>query len=516
MNFSEKLDFLMNLTGTKNSALGKALSFDPSYISRIRTGNRKPPKGQPFSRLVAAYFSKVLKDSVQLDMASNIILGNGKLPSDRIGLEQCLYTWLEDENVSTTIYDPVQGFISDMSMMMNTVASTPHDSGFVISDTDVRERLIDDTENVVPTAVFYGNEGKREAVKKFLLSLASKKKPFELLLFSDEDMRWLVESNEFSAEWAALLIRLIKNGSRIKIIHTISRNLYEMMEAIRKWLPLYATGSIQPYYYPLMRDGIYRRSLFIAKDNSALISTSVNDMTEGMANFYIKNTDVVKALEIEFHNYFKLCKPLINTYTAMNKTEFISTLINEEKKIGKYMTAHPVPSLWTMPSKVVDSIIKRSGDDALQFRVDEMRTNMLGVLKNGGSVTEFLTMSPLSKKVSKVSIPMSDMISDACYYYEWDEYLAHLHEAKLFADKYDNYNVIITNQIPKSLVLLTHLESDTVVASASAPTSAFVVSNHQFTAAFYEYLQRLEDISDKNILALSQYITNLEKLRQTS
>ena len=33
-----KLDFLMKLTGSKNNALSKAVSFDPSYVSRIRDG----------------------------------------------------------------------------------------------------------------------------------------------------------------------------------------------------------------------------------------------------------------------------------------------------------------------------------------------------------------------------------------------------------------------------------------------------------------------------------------------
>ena len=48
MTFSEKLDLLMSLTGTSNSALGRALSYDPSYISRVRAGKRGLPRRQPF------------------------------------------------------------------------------------------------------------------------------------------------------------------------------------------------------------------------------------------------------------------------------------------------------------------------------------------------------------------------------------------------------------------------------------------------------------------------------------
>ena len=44
----EKIDFLMKITGTQNAALGKALSYDASYISRIRNGKRGLPLQQPF------------------------------------------------------------------------------------------------------------------------------------------------------------------------------------------------------------------------------------------------------------------------------------------------------------------------------------------------------------------------------------------------------------------------------------------------------------------------------------
>ena len=43
MKFSEKLNFLLNLTNTPNNMLAKHLSLDPSYISRLRRGERSVP-----------------------------------------------------------------------------------------------------------------------------------------------------------------------------------------------------------------------------------------------------------------------------------------------------------------------------------------------------------------------------------------------------------------------------------------------------------------------------------------
>ncbi len=44
MTFAEKLDFLMNITQTSNSALAHAATLDASYISRLRTENGLCPR----------------------------------------------------------------------------------------------------------------------------------------------------------------------------------------------------------------------------------------------------------------------------------------------------------------------------------------------------------------------------------------------------------------------------------------------------------------------------------------
>lgn len=81
--------------------------------------------------------------------------------------------------------------------------------------------------------------------------------PQTLLLFSDEDMSWLYEDAAFAARWAELFKEIIERGNRVKIIHTITRDINDMFEAIVKWIPIYMTGAVEPYFYPKLRDGLF-------------------------------------------------------------------------------------------------------------------------------------------------------------------------------------------------------------------------------------------------------------------
>ena len=75
-----KIDLLMKLTGTRNAVLGSALSFDASYISRIRNGRRSTPSDPEFAEKTAAFFAQRITESHQRAAASDALdLGCGEL-----------------------------------------------------------------------------------------------------------------------------------------------------------------------------------------------------------------------------------------------------------------------------------------------------------------------------------------------------------------------------------------------------------------------------------------------------
>ena len=55
--FQKKLNVLCTVFSVNLADMSKSLKYDPSYISRIRNGKRRPANPQKFSYDVAGYFS---------------------------------------------------------------------------------------------------------------------------------------------------------------------------------------------------------------------------------------------------------------------------------------------------------------------------------------------------------------------------------------------------------------------------------------------------------------------------
>lgn len=237
LNIGRKLDFLMRLSGTQNSVLGKALSFDASYVSRIRSGKRTLPRNRNLILPIAAFFAKSINQAGQMEILSRRICPEKPWPDSVEERTKLLAHWLADTG----------------NIMDEDVTD--------ILDLDIRENLKHVYQQEKPPGreeveFFYGNAGRRQGVERFLAEAYEAETPVTLLLHSDESMEWLYEDPDFVKDWSKLLMGIAEKGGKIKIVHTLRRNIEEMMEAIRKWVPIYMTGRIETYYCPRIRDNI--------------------------------------------------------------------------------------------------------------------------------------------------------------------------------------------------------------------------------------------------------------------
>jgi hypothetical protein len=480
MQFSKKLDFLMNITKTTNSALSIYIRIDASHISRLRRGQRGALKDITSINAMASYFARHCEEDYQRKAVYDVLDVN-PFDSDTITLSALIAQWLSGErkNEAKTVVNFLSGF-------SNFASSQP------VPLFDIPEKT--PKKNTPAISIFYGVNGKRQAVIHFLTDVLAQSNRNTLLLFSDEATDWMTADREFALKWASLMFRVLKKGNKIKIIHTISRDLDEMLTAISQWMPLYMTGAIESYFYPKKRDGIFKQTLFIAPNVSAVISRSVGDMLNQAANLLFRDINAIKSYEEEYKQYFNLCRPLMQIYTLKNEEAYFDTLLEFEKEKGDSIIKTESLSLLTMPETVISSINSRIGKRGENLINNwKHRVRLFETLLKTNSFSEIIQLPDINTIMSsKVKVASSDMLSGGAAYYTQEEYMIHLKHLIVLLKSYDNFHVYLSADITEDrYVVYTKEDIGTIVAKTSTPPVALAMNEDNMTAAFWDFLKHM-------------------------
>lgn len=470
MKFNEKLDFLMNLTNTSNVALGNVTAFDASYISRIRSGKRGVPKNPEFFKVASSYFIKKAQQDYQKAVLAEALSGEGPLPRDPETAEAILVKWMQTEDDNPAI---TASHLSELLRRKNPGSSS---------------------ETLSKVQFYYGNEGKRHAVEVFLGTLGKINNPPELLLYSNEDFSWLYEDSSFAKKWAMLLTAYLRNGGKIKIIHTITRDANEMVEALAKWLPVYFTGRIEPYFYPKLQDRLFRRTMFIAKGHSAIISNSVGEEISDAVTMLTCDYQAVNGFENEYMNFFRLCKPLMDIYTDSESDKLRNQLFDLASERGTMVKASPLPGLYLMPENILRSI--------------KATHNITWIDKLYETSRKAYEKRKVDRKLSVeiLSLPPADKL-DGVLPYTREEYILHL--KALIEEMKTNplLTVIPTDNVPINTLIYLKEDKAVFIIKMDKPEIGFHISDQRMVSAFWESLERMSS----SLHEKSQVISIIEK-----
>lgn len=423
MLFHEKLDFLMNISNATNSAVAKYSAVDSSYISRLRRGERKLPKGSYFVESMSTFFAKQCND----ELKKNAVLQAMGIPSDTSTTQETLSKyinqWLtqEGEIKSGT---SVATLLTKLSNIEPVIQQTPQNKN---------------NEYVV----FYGPDGKRQAAITLLNLVLQSQSSQDLLLYSDENPQWLMNNSSFSTTWTELITKIVNKGNQIKVIHKVSRDINEMLNVIDQWLPLYLSGNVEPYYYPNLRDGVYKRTLYVAPGLAAITSSSIGDNTEGAANIMMMEKSIVDSFTNEFYNYLSLCKPLLMVHTTEDALDAICRSLGHKTN---YITQSDSFFFNTIPLSLHKKFLKRGIRDNSSLKLaqyTEILSHTEEILENN-QITNLCRLPSLQDvRDGKIAVCMSKTIYGQTLYYTEKEFKEHLENILHLLCDYSNYKVFL-------------------------------------------------------------------------
>jgi transcriptional regulator with XRE-family HTH domain len=283
MNFGEKLNFLMNITNTSNSQLAKAVLIDASYISRLRSGIRNLPKNKKYIELLSDFFANNINQDYQINSVCDKLSIEYFNFENKEELKTIINNWFTQRNLKEKSFDNFILNLSQFNFQKNS-------NGI---DLDLLKKQHLQNVSILKVATFYGIKGRQNSTLLFLSYVLKSKQPQVLYLLSEDGLDWLTSNKEYFQTVCNLLYQLINQGHKIKIIHTIKRNFYEMLYMIDAWLPLYISGAIEPYYYPKAKDSLIMRTLFLAPDTAAVVSTTVSDNLENNSSLLFTDKKMI-------------------------------------------------------------------------------------------------------------------------------------------------------------------------------------------------------------------------------
>ncbi len=478
-----KLDFLMKLTETSNSALGRDLGFDPSYISRLRSGKRGLPRDRFFLEPAAAYFAGALQDyPLRKNAAAEAVCPGQSWPEKVNEAEKLLLAWFRQDDRQDM--DRVERLLNGLAAarLLWPAAKLP----------PAREEPF-------PTAFFYDTEGKQEAALRLLNDYTAADAPKEVLICSSENPAW-VRDGGFTRRWTEAMLRLIERGARVRIVHNFSRDRGEMLEGLRKWLPLYLTGAVEAYYYPKAMDGaVFRRSLLVAVGRSALSANSVGEGT-GLS-LLVSDRAAVAALTEECLDFLSLCEPLIRIYRAEDRRDLWELLRDFEAAPRSRIVAQRLPLGCTLPPEVAAAFGRQCGKHMERF-LREAAELLEQQLDAGLTVTELLSLPPAEEvRAGRVRHPISDYMGhNLCYSPE--QLKAHLAAVIALLRRRANYRVVLTDRIPEGTMLYAKEGLGCVFVRIVSPATIFYVNEEQLTSAFWAYLEHCADLGQNRELVI--------------
>ena len=164
------------------------------------------------------------------------------------------------------------------------------------------------------------------------------------------------------------------------------------VESLRYWLPIYASGQAKVYYYPRLRDNLYRRSLILMPGLCVQATTSIGDETDLIT---VTSTDrqLVNAFDTQFHQELALCRPALISHK--DPDAFITCfreLLNDNSPVIHKISK---PSPYTLPRELLDSYIQ-STPDSIWKKTMEMNIENTELFEKKISQTSFIELCPLA------------------------------------------------------------------------------------------------------------------------
>ena len=485
---SQKLDILLRELDINISRIAAFLHYDPSYLSKIRTGKRNPAHQQQFIEKICEYVASNYKDEQDRKKVTYLIQCNEDEITDSSLYRKKLREWLSSSKPEDVDY--VSGFLRKVdSFNLDDYIRVIHFDSFKVPKVPFQLPV---------SRHYYGLKEMREGELDFLKHTVLSKSMKPLYICSDMPVEDMAADKDFAKKYMFGLAMVLKKGLHIHIIHDVERPMKDMMLGLENWVPLYMTGQISPYYLKGVQNRVYSH-LHYCSGQVAMTGDCISGHHD-LAHYYLtsrKEEVSISQKNMEF--LLKKAHPLMDIYREERKKELYAALIENAGKEGRRRRVLAVPDLGVLPKKLLEEILERnhvSADDKTTiieyYRRD--RECLETVLKH--SIVEDEVSEICEEEYGKYPpvLPIAECFLEKDIHLTYEEYLACIKAGREYAKANENYQFNLTKIKGFHNIQITCFEGKWCMISKNrAPAIHFVIYHPKLRYALENMVLPIRD-----------------------
>lgn len=485
---SQKLDILLRELDINISRIAAFLHYDPSYLSKIRTGKRNPAHQQQFIEKICEYVASNYKDEQDRKKVTYLIQCNEDEITDSSLYRKKLREWLSSSKPEDVDY--VSGFLRKVdSFNLDDYIRVIHFDSFKVPKVPFQLPV---------SRHYYGLKEMRKGELDFLKHTVLSKSMKPLYICSDMPVEDMAADKDFAKKYMFGLAMVLKKGLHIHIIHDVERPMKDMMLGLENWVPLYMTGQISPYYLKGVQNRVYSH-LHYCSGQVAMTGDCISGHHD-LAHYYLtsrKEEVSISQKNMEF--LLKKAHPLMDIYREERKKELYAALIENAGKEGRRRRVLAVPDLGVLPEKLLEEILERnhvSVDDKTTiiecYRRD--RECLETVLKHSIVEDEVSVLSEAEYEKYPPVLPIVECFLEKDIHLTYEEYLACIKAGRDYAKANENYQFNLTKIKGFHNIQITCFEGKWCMISKNrAPAIHFVIHHPKLRYALENMVLPIRD-----------------------
>ena len=481
--FQKNFHALLTVVPVSISDLARFLNFDPSYISRIRNGQRQPANPAELARNTSVFVARHFQAAGHMAAISNLINCPVEELTNYADFRDRLTEWLIAG--AGAAEDPITVFLEKLDdFNLDEYIRIIHFDKLNVPSVPFQ----------VPTSRTYRGVGEMmESELDFLRAAVLSKSTAPVIMYSDMPMKEMAKDPEFPKKWMYGMALMLKKGLHLYQIHNLDRSFDEMMLGLESWIPMYMTGQISPFYLKNVQNNIFLHLLKVS-GSAALSGEAITGCHESGRYYLTKSRREVEYYRGRAEELLKKADPLMDIYRSEREAELTAFLIADTRKPGKRRGIRSTLPLYTISDELLERILMRHGVDGKQGQrikkhVQAQRERISSILAS--ETLEDVVPAPTPEEFNRnpPTLDLSMVFCDRNLSYREDEYRAHLRDTKAFAQSHPQYVLEVnTAQAFHNLQILVHEGRWAMISKAKAPTIHFVIHHPKLRDAIENFI----------------------------